>query len=224
MSSKNLKSEPFFFYYNTAILIIVVCGFGINALINLEKLPPASPIVFIHGACMVAWYALIVIQAGLIRSGNHALHITLGKSSIILAIGILISGIIMTLESYTRSANVGIVTVNIFIFINFIILYTLALYRRKISDLHKRLMLFASLAMILPALGRITQAMNINDFLSIPMWLLLLFIPLIYDFRSLKKVHKATLLGIILIVLGIAFTVGLMESTSWAQFLKNNIG
>jgi len=80
---------------------------------------------------MLAWYTLVVVQTRLIIHKNHSLHITLGKSSIALAAGIVISGIMMTLESYARSSRVDIVTVNLFILFNFIFLYTLALYRRK---------------------------------------------------------------------------------------------
>ncbi len=224
MTTQKLNGEPFFFYFSAVILILVIGGFGINAMVNFDDLPPILPIVYIHGIIMLIWYTLVVVQTSLIRSGNHSLHITLGKTSSVLAVGIVISGILMTLESYERSGRVDIVTINIFLIINFIILYSLALLNRKSADKHKRLILFASLAMILPALGRITQALGINDFISIPLWLILMLAIVVYDLRTLKKVHKATILGSVLIIVGIAFTVGLMDSESWAQLLESTIG
>jgi len=203
---------------------MIVVAFGFNALINMDDLPPISPVVIVHGIFMIAWYTLVVVQTRLIIRGNHNVHIILGKSSIALALGMVISGIMMTLDSYTRSNSVDIVTVNLFITINFIILYTLALYRRRHSDQHKRLMLFASIAMILPALGRITQAASINDFLALPMWLILMIAPVLYDLKTLKKVHQATYLGIALIIIGMVFTVSLMEASSWIKFLEVTIG
>ena len=185
MTTKQLKGEPFFFYYSSIILTMIVVAFGFNALINMDDLLPISPVVIVHGIFMIAWYTLVVVQTRLIIRGNHNVHIILGKSSIALALGMVISGIMMTLDSYTRSNSVDIVTVNLFITINFIILYTLALYRRRHSDQHKRLMLFASIAMILPALGRITQAASINDFLALPMWLILMIVILGVDFVCL---------------------------------------
>lgn len=130
----------------------------------------------------------------------------------------------MTIDSFTRSGQVDIVSVNLFITINFIILYTLALIRRHQSDKHKRFILFASISMILPALGRITQAIGINDFISISILLILMLIPVIYDLRISKRVHKATILGISLIIIGIALTLIIMESSSWIQFLESTIG
>jgi len=224
MSIQKLKGEPFYFYYSSIILTIVVAAFGVNALINFEDLPPISTIVIVHGICMIVWYTLVVVQTRLIIQKNHSLHMTLGKSSIVLAVGIVISGIMMTLDSYARSSSVDIVSVNLFITINFISLYSLALYRRKQSDKHKRLMLFASLSMMLPALARITQAASINDFLSLPMWLILLLVPALYDIKTLKRVHTATILGIVLIIVGIVFTISLLESSAWAQFLASTIG
>jgi hypothetical protein len=224
MISDANKGEQFFYYYSLLILIIVFGAFGANAVVNFKDLPPISAIVIIHGIFMLAWYALVVVQTKLIRQGSHSIHITLGKLSIALAAGIVISGIFMTLESYARSSRVDIVTVNLFIIINFIILYTLALARRRQSDKHKRLILFAGIAMILPALGRITLATGINEFISIAILLFLVLIPAIYDLITLRRVHKTTILGIVLIIVGIALTVNLMESSSWIQFLQSAIG
>jgi hypothetical protein len=224
MSSDKLKREQFFFYFNLLILIIVFGAFGVNGFVNFEDLPPISLIVIIHGIFMFAWYTLVVVQAKLIRQRNYNVHITLGKLSIALAAGIVISGILMTLDSYARSSRVDIVTVNLFITINFIILYSLALLRRRQADKHKRLILFAGIAMILPALGRIAQAADINEFITILFLLIIMLIPVIYDVRTLRRIHKTTILGIALIIVGIALTVNLIESSNWIQFLEATIG
>jgi hypothetical protein len=224
MKKQTSNGEPFFFYYSLIILIMVVGAFGINAWINTQALPPILPIVIVHGIFMIAWYSLVVVQTRLIALKNYNMHILLGKSSIILAIGIILSGIMMTLDSYARSGRVDIVTVNVFMTINFITLYSSAIYLRKQPDYHKRLMLFASIAMLLPALGRITQAAGINDFLSLPLWLLLTIIPILYDKKTIKRVHKATILGIALIISGMVLTIGLMDFSSWVRFLESVLG
>lgn len=224
MSIRKQKGEPFFFYYNLMILILVVAAFGTNAMINFEDLPPMIPLVIVHGIFMFGWYGLVVVQAGLIKKSNQHIHSILGKSSMALAGAIVISGILMTLDSYTRSGRVDIVTVNLFMTINFIVLYSLAIYKRRHAIEHKRLILFSGIAMMLPALGRITQAANINDFISIPMWLILLLIPLFYDLKKSKKIQKSSVLGISLIIIGIVLTLSLMEYSGWVKFLESTIG
>ena len=224
MSAQKPIGKSFFLYYNLILLILVVGAFGINGIINLEKLPTFSALVIIHGLIMFLWYGLVVFQAMLIKHGKHNIHFLLGRTSIALAAGIIITGVMMSVESYQRSGDPTAFTVNLPITINFIILYSLAIYRRKYSDRHKRLILFSSIAIIIPALGRIIQAADIDGFLSIPMWLVLLIFPIVYDLRTLKKVHRTTLFGTILIILGIALTVVLLGSPSWIQFLESNIG
>jgi hypothetical protein len=224
MPQQGYKSPSFFYSYSLIILSIVVFAFGINAFVNTAILPPILPMVIVHGILMLIWYTLVVVQSRLIAKRNINLHKILGKSSIILAVGIVISGIIMTLDSYDRSSRVDVVTINLFITINFIVLYSLAIFRRRQSDKHKRLILFASIAMMLPALGRITQAAGINDFLSLPMWVLLMLVPVIYDIKTIKRVHQSTILGITLIIIGLVLTITLMENPTWQGTIESIIG
>ncbi len=183
MSAQKNKGEPFFLYYNVAILILVVGSFGINGMVNFEKLPAFSALVITHGIIMLLWYGLVVLQGILIRQGNHKIHFTLGRASIPLAAGIIITGVMMSVDNYHRSGAPTVFTVNLPITINFMILYFLAIYRRKYADQHKRFILFSSIAIIVPAFGRIIQLAEIDGFFSIPMWLLLLLPPIVYDLR-----------------------------------------
>jgi hypothetical protein len=224
MPSKSTKGEPFFFYYSLVILIIVVGAFGVNALIKFEELPPVTSTVIFHGTIMIAWYALVVVQPGLIIQNNHRRHIAFGKASILLAVGVVVSAGLITIESYLRTGRSDVVAGNLFMIINFIILYSLAIYRRRHSEYHKRLVLFASIAIILPSLGRIAQATNINEFITLPILLLLMVVPLIYDSRTLREVHRATVLGIALVIAGIALAISLIESPAWSKFLEATIG
>lgn len=224
MRTKTSNGEPFYLYLNFFILIFVAGAFGINGVINFEKLPPVDAIFVIHGFFMLAWYSLIVIQAKLINSKKHPFHIAVGKFSIALVIGMLISEVLMSISSYHRSASVDIITINLFIMVNFVTLYSLALYYVKSSDKHKRLMLMASISMLIPAFGRATQAAGINDFLAILMLIIILIFPIVYDIKTLKKVHKSTILGCVLIILGVVFTVILIENATWQEIVDSLLG
>ena len=46
----------------------------------------------------------------------------------------------------------------------------------------------------------------------------------IYDYKSLKKIHASTILGLGLNILGILFTGLLIGSPNWVGFLKSLIG
>lgn len=224
MSVQQTKRTKFFFYYASIILLTVVGGFGTHAVLKPANLPPASSAVLFHATFMFAWYVLFVIQSGLIPSGRHDLHMRLGKMSLLVALGIIISGIMVTFVHYFRKPE-GLVFISGFInVINFGILYGLAVLWRKHPAWHKRLMLFAGLAMMGPALTRIVRAADINEFAVLLMWLFMMLIPVLYDFTSIKKVHKATLLGIALILVGIILMVNVGMSPAWERFLANRLG
>lgn len=224
MSVQPNKRTSFFFYYACAILLTVVGGFGAHAMFNSSRLPPVSSAVIFHALFMFTWYILFVIQSGLIKNGKPALHMRLGKISLALVLGILISGIQVTIVHYFRKPEGLVFIGNLINMLNFGLLYGLAVFWRKHPAWHKRLMLFASLAMMAPALTRIARAIDLNEFAVLPLWLLMMAIPAIYDMTSIQKVHKATFLGAALIMVGIVLMVSIGMSPEWERFLARSLG
>jgi hypothetical protein len=86
----------------------------------------------------------------------------------------------------------------------FVVFVTAALLRRRRSDVHKRLMLLASIAIIGPAAGRIAPLLALA---GAPQWTqssasLLLFVGLplslfVYDIVTRRRPHWATVTGIL---------------------------
>ena len=224
MSAMKPKGEPFLLFYSILLQLIVVGGFGINGWLNTEALPPISNLVITHGVIMLIWFMLVPLQAFLIRRSSYKLHIAFGITSLGIALGIIISGTMISVDNYQRTGDPSVLTVNLPILINFTILYSTAIYRRKYSDEHKRLILFSSIAMMAPALGRISRIVGVDEFLSIPMWLVLLIVPFVYDKQRLNRIHKSTWLGAVLIVLGILFAIVTLGSSTWSQFLEYMFG
>lgn len=74
----------------------------------------------------------------------------------------------------------------------FATLYGLAVVYRYQAMIHKRLKTVASIAMLSPALVRILRMLDLNDFVTLPIWLLFMAALPVYDYRRLKKVHPAT--------------------------------
>lgn len=224
MSKLRLGAQAFYFYFNCLMLVAVVGAFGINSIVNYEALPPISLIIVTHGILMTAWFLLVVVQSGLVRSNKVSTHKRLGKISVVLAIGVVISGLLTAYSGYVRKGEAVTVMASIVHVISFIIFYSLALFNLNDPAKHKRLMIFASLAMLIPALARITQALDIDPFASLGIWFLFMLAPLVHDIRVLKKVHRTTVLGIAVIIAGIVVMIGVGMSESWASFLEAAIG
>jgi uncharacterized membrane protein YozB (DUF420 family) len=219
-----MKSRSFFQLMSLVMLALIVFGFGANSVVNFDKMPPPLMIIIVHGILMAIWFLLVYIQTSWINAGNIESHKRVGRMSTYLAAGIVLSGIWVTLDHYERMADPVIVILNFFAMLNFFILYVAAYIKRNEAKSHKRLMIFASLAMILPALGRITQVLNIDPMTTVPAWLTLLIAVVIFDFRKMKKIHWSTLLGAGIIIVGIVLSIASMESQSVAAFIDATLG
>lgn len=224
MPAEQTSRSPFFFYYACILLLVVTGGFGFHALIKPANLPPVSLTLKFHAVFTYSWYVLFTIQTGLIRTKRPALHMRLGKLSLALALGVVITGILISIAHYQRKPEGLVFMGGLVNMANFSLLYGSAILMRKTADWHKRLMLFAGIAMMAPALARIVRAADLSEFAALPMWLLMIFVPAIYDLTSIKKLHKATLFGIALIIGGIVIMITIGMSTAWEAFLRSRLG
>jgi len=223
--SENKKQGKFFFNYSLLMLILAIGGFGINAIVNNERMPPKSGILISHAIVMFLWYILLVFQSWLIKSNNFSLHKNLGKLSVILALSVVITGALTVANSYPREPQgVALVTYNFLIVSLFSIFYSIAVYKRKVPIVHKRLMLFTSLAVLHPALFRVNRIFDLNFPLDLLLLLILILIIVIYDVRTIKKVHLSTLLGAISIIMVFVITITLISSDGWNEIIKSLMG
>lgn len=223
--SRNLKQDKFFFKYSLLMLIIAIGGFGINAIVNYDKMPPKSVILIFHATVMFLWYILVTFQSWLITSNNVSLHKNLGKLSVILALSVVITGALTVANSYPREPQgVAVVTYNFFILSLFSIFYCIGIYMRKVPAIHKRLMLFTSLAVLHPALFRVNRIFDLNFPLGLLIYLILIIIIIVYDIRTIKKVHLSTLLGAISIIMIFVVITSLINSDEWNKMIKSLMG
>ena len=141
--------------------------------------------------------------------------------TIVLAIIIVISGIMIAISNYIGEGEALTLFGNFSGIFIFGVLYIFAIINRFKADTHKRLMIVASISMLSPALVRILRIFEINDFVTLPFWLLYIAVLPIYDYRKLKKVHKATLLatGVLLIILFGGAPIGMSEG--WANLMES---
>lgn len=106
----------------------------------------------------------------------------------------------------------------------FALLVGTALIKRKQPVWHKRLMLLASLAILAPALARISRLPGLGgeDGLFIPMvFLLLLLSVAVHDFRTLRKPHPASMIGLASILAAGLATPIAVGTEVWLDFIRS---
>ena len=115
--------------------------------------------VHVHGLAMLSWLVLLVLQPLLIRSGNRALHRTIGKLSYVLVPIIVVSTLSF---AHSQLAAEGLTVGRRYLFalqlallIIFVATYGLAIFHRRTPMVHARYMVCTGLALVPPILDRI---------------------------------------------------------------------
>jgi hypothetical protein len=152
---KALYQRSYLFFI--AFVALVVAGFWFTYFTRL--LDQKNYRMHLHGIALIVWCGMLVTQAFLIYSKNHALHRTIGKFSYAWVPVIVITTLDL-LHYQLPKAQLG--TMDFFfvaLVINalgaFLILYGLAIYYRKQPAIHARFMVCSVFPMLTPATDRI---------------------------------------------------------------------
>jgi hypothetical protein len=163
------------FYIGTAcvMLIAVLIGFRHFFLQGAahpgrELTPKIRSLIIVHGISMTGWVILFLVQSFLIAARRHRLHMRLGWFAVVLAALILVSGFWFNLASFRLAPPdfvLWTLTMKQFMVLGFYTLLMFAafvgvgvLYRRR-PEIHRPMMLLATLSTMTPAIARI-DALN----------------------------------------------------------------
>ncbi|MCW5723428.1 MAG: hypothetical protein KIS81_00555 [Maricaulaceae bacterium] len=219
------RGEPFFPVMAVILAALVFAGFGPDYYLRPAAAGPLSALYHAHGALFTAWFLLFAAQATLIGAGRVRLHMGLGASSLLLAAAMAVTGFMVAADAYARdvgflgsAAVFGMVTLTDLG--GFVVLYAAAILNRGRPDFHKRLMLLAGIAMILPATGRLGFYALGDGVYGLLMQFLLAAVVLGYDVLRLKRPHPVTLIVIAWLVLRVIAVFTLARTDGWAQFIS----
>jgi hypothetical protein len=213
------KGEPFFLVCGYAMFAITCAAFILRGLLRPEGLPPFTATVAAHGVVMVAWLALFISQATLVRARRVLVHKRLGRLSIVLAVAVALTGLAVTVSGFGRTGNGPTSLANSTSILTFAVLYVLALRNRRVPMVHKRYLLLASLRMLAPAYFRLTILLDLSEVVVALLVVVSLMVAMTYDFRRLGRVHPATLIGSAIILASLA-VVPLGASPMWISLMN----
>jgi hypothetical protein len=173
-SSKSVRERWFYSIASLALLALTVIGFRLfylqgKAFPGRELTPPIRTLLIIHGVLMTAWMIFSVVQPLLVATGRKRMHMMLGKIGVVLAIGIVLVGLRVAIAAarvnppdlrvfgltpmeFVMVPLIGIITFGLFVFIG--------VWNRRRPEVHRPMMLLASLAVVAAPLGRIPM---LND-------------------------------------------------------------
>ena len=187
----------------------------------------------IHGALMVSWVMLLVIQPYLIYKGKYKTHRLVGKISYLTAPLMLISMFLVTKLNYLNSVGkvpfkevAYIQALNFITPLIFLLFYSLAMINKRTVFQHKRYMIGTSFIMLTAILNRLLQELfgDIQPYeFFIPMYLGVIVTGLLLANDILKKRNPVPY-TIVLVVLFLNVVIFHARETEAWQSIVRSVG
>jgi hypothetical protein len=237
---KPRHGRRFFVGMSVAAAVTVFLGFARTYYLKSLFPMPSFPWLFhVHGALFTAWMLLLVLQASLVASRRIALHRRVGLIGGCLVVPMLATGFLAAIAAARgqgpmsaavargelRRFGQGLPPLEAMIvplttMLLFGVFAGAGLACRRRPDVHKRFMALATIAMLPAATGRaISMLFGVANpalfFGSIGLFVLAI---VIYDRRTLGRVHPVTLWGGLALMLSFPARLALGKTDLWLTF------
>jgi hypothetical protein len=233
---RKVRSDDLFFLGMAVVSVVAVfVGFARTYfLAGLFRAPLPNLLIHIHGAVFTLWIILFISQIGLVTARQVPLHRRLGRLGFGLAVVMVVLGVLAASDRLARHVgetdsatpeNVrAFYAVGIGAMLMFATFVVLGYRNRGNPIVHKRLMLFATFALLDAGFDRWTV------FDPYPLWQvhLICFVPLVlltmaYDWWSTGRVQRVTiwsavfLLGVQQVRLPIGYSAGWQKMAAFVE-------
>jgi hypothetical protein len=174
---QNSPKRTRLFYSGAAALLLALMFLGFlqfylhgRAYPNRELAPPIRTLLILHGIGMTAWVLLFLVQPLLIVAGNRRVHMMLGRIGAIFAACIVILGLWLGVQStliappgmmiwgLTPKQFMAVPIIGITVFACYV---CVGVWNRRRPEVHRPLMLLATLAAMPAAVSRIDVISNL---------------------------------------------------------------
>ena len=168
-----------------------------------------TAIIHLHAVVYVGWLAIFLTQAVLAATGRVASHIKLGRFAIGYGVLVIVVGLITAFARFAVRVRAGEVAAAqaqllgpLLDMLVFAPLFAAAIYYRRTPELHKRLMIVATTALLIAAVSRMPFLGSPPDRLLLHLiWTAPILLAMAHDFWRQRRVHPIYLLGLVVLVL-----------------------
>lgn len=178
-------------------------------------------IIHVHAAVYVGWLAIFLTQAVLAATGRVAAHMKLGRFAIGYGVLVVAAGLLATFGMFVLRVRAGDVAEAqgrligpLLDMLVFVPVFAAAVYYRRKPELHKRLMIVATTALLIAAVGRMPFPAELRNPLVIQLvWAAPILLAIAHDFWRHRRVHPVYAGGLLLLVLEGPFTRAAVRNT-----------
>jgi|SRR5579862_202314 hypothetical protein len=215
------------FFVAMALLVFGTVFYGFARtyfLAGLFRAQLPSAIVHIHGAVFSLWVLLFVTQVALVSANRVSWHKRLGVLGMFLAPLLVLLGLAVLVDAIRRRAAFGLgidalTAGDTLVLSVFSILVTWAFLARRNPPEHKRLMILSMVPLLGPALARWPLPFLFSPIvLFYILWDFAIICLIVFDLITLKKIHRATIAGALLMV-AMQFLIMPIGHSAWWHHL-----
>jgi hypothetical protein len=178
-------------------------------------------VIHVHAGVFTGWMVLLAAQVILVLRRRVRSHQGLGRIGAYYGVAVLLLGLVVTFVATAENIKAGRISLNegagfLVLPLGDMLLFAAffgfaLLYRRK-KELHKRLMVLATIALLFAPAARLGGDSGLIAILIV--WLLPLGVVLLHDLAVRRRVERVYLIGTAVLLLAFART-GLMDNEGW---------
>ncbi len=223
------------FFTGMALVMFLTAFIGFAPTYYLGGLTHAKPLpllVHVHGLVCTSWILLLVTQTGLVAAGRRDIHKRLGLAGAAIAVAVVGLGPMVAIHafrhgrvnpaSFSPQTLLAVQFTTISLFASFV---TLGIINRTNAVAHKRFMVLATTAMLVPALARMARMIHtwplspgvIGGLILSNIFLIALAT---YDWRTLGRLHPVTLWGGLAYIVWEPLRIVIGLSEPWQAFTR----
>jgi hypothetical protein len=226
-SSARSREHLFYFGMSIAIVATVFAGFAPTYYLrSFFGVPPLMPLLHLHGFVFTSWIAIFLVQTTLVTARRTEVHRRLGIAGGVIAMLVVIVGTITAITRAKQGAApldgpppLVFMAIPLFDMLMFSILVGAGFYFRRRPDVHKRLMMLATLSILAAAIARLPFGiLKAGPPAFFGLTDLFIVACVVYDLIALKRVHKATALGGLLLIVSQPLRLMLSGTALWMSF------
>jgi len=213
-----MADQAFFTRFAVALTAFILFGFiqfELRGFVNIMTVPW---FLHVHGALMVTWLGMYVLQSSLVSAGQIAIHRKTGWLALLLAVGIVGFGSFTGINAIRTGMVPPFFTSSFFLALNQIGIFAfgsvvaLAIVKRRQVEWHRRLMVGTGILIAEPALGRLLpmplMGQTVGELTASVIQLGMVAIIARHDRKQLGAVHPATLtIALVLVVTHLAIDI-----------------
>ncbi|MDQ1728951.1 MAG: hypothetical protein QOD33_1076 [Pyrinomonadaceae bacterium] len=225
--TRRRRERWFYVCMSIAAVITVFAGFGPTYYLRpFYTTAPLMPLLHLHGLVFTSWLLLFVTQTTLVAAHRTDVHRRLGILGGVIAVLMILVGFATAVIRAQQGATpvpgispLAFLVVPLGDISVFAILVGASFYYRRRPDVHKRLMMLATISILAAAIARLPFAiMKAGPPAFFGLTDLFVIACVLYDLVTLKRIHRTTALASLFIIASQPLRLLLAGTHAWLAF------